>query len=48
LAEAELTQGEAGATETLDRLLARDIIEPVAGGVRFEVELTRRWWELYG
>jgi len=27
-----------------DKLLQRDLVEEVDGGIRFEVELVRRWW----
>ncbi len=41
----------AGTAEELDaameRLLRRELIEPVDGGYRFQVELIRRWFAGY-
>lgn len=39
-----LTRGQPAYQAALQRLLARDLVEEVAGGIRFEVELVRRWW----
>jgi len=44
MSEIELTGDDPDRQQTLERLLARDILERVDGGVRFQVELTRRWW----
>jgi hypothetical protein len=48
LPEDTLTHGEPARQEALRRLLARDLVERADGGIRFEVELTRRWWAEYG
>jgi hypothetical protein len=48
MGEETLTRGEPARQEALRRLLARDLVERVDGGIRFEVELTRRWWAEYG
>ena len=46
--EGSLTRGQPERQEALQRLLRRDLVERVDGGIRFQVELTRRWWEQYG
>ena len=46
--EQDLTQNDPARCQALERLLARDLVERVEGQVRFQVELTRRWWETYG
>jgi hypothetical protein len=33
--------------QALDQLLRRELIEPFAGGYRFQVELIRRWFARY-
>lgn len=48
LPEQALTRDDPARGQALQRLLARDIVERVDGGIRFEVELTRRWWAEYG
>lgn len=42
--EAKLVNGDADRLTALERLLARDIVERMDGGIRFEIELVRRWW----
>ncbi|MFN8490864.1 MAG: hypothetical protein U0350_24945 [Caldilineaceae bacterium] len=45
---AELTGEQPAYVAALQRLLARDLVEEVEGGIRFEVELVRRWWAQQG
>jgi hypothetical protein len=40
----DLTGGDPEREKAIERLLARDLIEREGEGVRFQVELTRRWW----
>ena len=43
-----LTGNQPAFQTALQRLLDRDLVEEVTGGIRFEVELVRRWWESNG
>jgi hypothetical protein len=42
IAEDALIRGDVEREKALRRLLARDLVERVDGGIRFEIELTRR------
>lgn len=48
LAASVLTGNQPTFQAALQRLLARDLVEEVEGGIRFEVELVRLWWESNG
>jgi hypothetical protein len=41
-----LIQGQPSREAALARLLSRDIVEQADGGIRFEIELVRRWWAM--
>lgn len=41
---AQLTGGQNEYEQALKKLLQRDLVEEVDGGISFEVELVRRWW----
>lgn len=48
LAASVLTGNQPAFQGALQRLLDRDLVEEVEDGIRFEVELVRRWWESNG
>jgi len=43
-----LTSQQPDRLAALTRLLARDLVEKIDGGVRFQIELVRRWWAMEG
>jgi hypothetical protein len=45
--EAALTRDDDARRAAMSRLLERGLVERAGGGVRFQIELTRRWWESY-